>query len=147
MNVVEFTSEVSGEGEADSQHPPLQDSVDVGLREGATRPKTWERWVVHLRQEELHTWTGSTHLHHHHLLHHYHHHHCKPTRDCVCVCTCVLQLSASAVCTETVWGNHWEKRPETAKWLKGFWEPETHTNMQFYADMWVPLQWLHFNVL
>lgn len=26
-----FTSKVSGDSEANSQHPPLQDSVDVGL--------------------------------------------------------------------------------------------------------------------
>lgn len=51
-----FTSEASAEGQADSQHPPLQDSVDAGLREGAGRSSR-ER-VVHLGQQELHTWTG-----------------------------------------------------------------------------------------
>lgn len=63
---------MSGEGEADSQHPPLQDSVDVGLREGVTGAKTRERRVVHLRQEELHTWAERAHLHHSHRCYHHH---------------------------------------------------------------------------
>ena len=42
MDLEEFTSEVSSEGEADSQHSPLQDPVDIGLREGATGLKAGE---------------------------------------------------------------------------------------------------------
>lgn len=34
---VMFTSKMSGDGEANSQHPPLQDSVDVGLSDRASR--------------------------------------------------------------------------------------------------------------
>lgn len=38
-----ITSETSGDGQADSQHPPLEDSVDVALSKGANRRMSHKR--------------------------------------------------------------------------------------------------------
>lgn len=121
---------MSSECEADSQHPPLQDSVDVGLREGVTRLKTRERWVVHLRQEELHTCTGSTHLRYHH-----HHHRHTSMWLCVYLCSpalglgCLHKNSTRKPSGKTSWNCRMSQR------LLGTWN--THTHTRFMPNEWI----------